>query len=354
MHIMESVIARHCEDLFPHANRTGECSYFRIRDLASGTILANVSGSIDFNFCSALADHDRDALWVFCSAFGRYNKANPGPCSHGYDNCYVGTWKTKLSGDFSSWTPTARSVTLPAGVGMANNDVTLVSGKHAAARAAEAGLPPYQAVMILETDRGNWSNHTYPEFAINTGSDGDLSKNWVVLPKLQYRISGGPAGLHTGEGTGDAPTIRYDAEEGYFYSIGGGWITNGPARSANLTATSWEGSPLAPIAVPALRAAKAGLPATDMLAGINTKLYTNIWRNGIPENTKLFVANMTKWNWGVTDPDVCCSDGKSPSYMLHTLSHQGGPLPPGTKSLNMAAMNTIDMPLFEWFRSYFP
>jgi hypothetical protein len=41
--------------------------------------------AIDHDFCSALADHERDTLWVFCSAFGRRNKLHPGPCSKGYD-----------------------------------------------------------------------------------------------------------------------------------------------------------------------------------------------------------------------------------------------------------------------------
>ena len=91
-----------------------------------------MSESIDHDFCSALADHGRDALWVFCSAFGRRNKLHPGPCSAGFDGCYVGAWMTRLSGDFSTWTPTAKAVTLAAGAGMANNDVTLVSGALAA------------------------------------------------------------------------------------------------------------------------------------------------------------------------------------------------------------------------------
>ena len=68
----------------------------------------------------------------------------------------------------------------------------------------------------------------------------------------------------------------------------------------------------------------------------------------------LFVNNMTAWNWGVTDPDVCCSDGKSPSFMLHTLSQQGGHLPPGTMTWNMAALGTVNASLFEWLRGYFP
>ena len=43
--------------------------------------------------------------------------------------------------------------------------------------------------------------------------------------------------------------------------------------------------------------AELGLQATDMLAGINTGLYSNIWRGGIPSTTAIFLKNMTKWNW---------------------------------------------------------
>ena len=281
MHIMESVATHPCSRLFPSSGSSQACSYFRIRELATGKIVANVSEAIDHDFCSALADHERDALWVFCSAFGRRNKTHPGPCSAGFDGCYVGAWKTKLSGDFSTWTRTAKAVTLPLGAGMANNDATLVSGPLAAAQALAPGpgLPAHQAAMILETDRGNWSNRSYPQFAINTGTDGDLSHNWVVLDRALYRVSG-PASskggrLQDGEGTGDAPTLRYDAEKGHYYSLGGGWITNGPARSATMAAGTWESSTLAPIAIPATRAANHSLPATDMLAGINTELYSN-------------------------------------------------------------------------------
>ena len=167
--------------------------------------------------------------------------------------------------------------------------------------------------------------------------------------------------------------------QGYYYSLGGGWITNGPARSKSLAVGSWEVSPLAPMAIPAARASNHSLPPVDMLAGINTDLYSQVWKRagGVPSDVALFLKNMTAWNWGVTDPDVCCNDGKAPSYMLHTLSQQGGKLPPGTKTWNMAALGTVNQScaattqpvsglhssegaiavadrLNEWLRGYFP
>lgn len=117
----------------------------------------------------------------------------------------------------------------------------------------------------------------------------------------------------------------------------------------------WEVSPLMPISIPAARAKNQSLPPIDQLAGINPAgFYSNIWKGQDLSVINQFMANMTEWNWGVTDPDVCCNDGKAPSYMLHTLSQQGGTLPPGTKTFNMAAMGLVNASLFEWFRGYFP
>ena len=360
---MESVATHPCNRLFPIAAKGNKqaCSYFRIRELLTGRIIANVSQSIDHDFCSALADHGRDTLWVFCSAFGRRNKLHPGPCqaSGGYAGCYVGAWRTKLSGDLTNWSPTMKALTLPIGMGMANNDVTLVSGPAARAAAKLPGAAPlHQAVMIIE-GRGNWSRGVhYPEFAINIGTDGDMSKNWVLLNASQFHIGAKPRQrLPDGEGTGDAPTIRFDVSTGHYYSLGGGWITNGPARSTSLMVGSWEVSPLMPMAIPAARAHKHSLPPIDQLAGINKQLYADMWARQTSNTLaviNLFMRNMTSWNWGVTDPDVCCNDDKAPSFMLHTLSQQGGKVPPGTKTWNMAALGTANVSLYEWFRSYFP
>jgi hypothetical protein len=57
--------------------------------------------------------------------------------------------------------------------------------------------------------------------------------------------------------------MHYDNEEGFYYTIGGGWITAGPVRSKSLVAGSWELSKLAPMAAPAFYTTKAGLPNTD-------------------------------------------------------------------------------------------
>jgi hypothetical protein len=236
------------------------------------------------------------------------------------------------------------------GVGMANNDVTIVSGPKATAKTLLPGAAPaHQALMIIEQDRGDRSHNL--QFAVNIGTDGDLSQNWVLLNGSEFHTD--HRSLDVGEGTGDAPTIRFNSDDGYYYSLGGGWITNGPVRSDSLRIGSWEQSPLRPIAVPVARAVKAGVPAIDEAAGINTNLYRNLWRGGIPETVQLYFDNISSWNWGATDPDVCCSDGFSPSYMIHTLSQQGGQPPNGTHPGNMMALGTANKSLNAWLQSYF-
>lgn len=190
-------------------------------------------------------------------------------------------------------------------------------------------------------------------YAINTGTDGDLTTGWQLLPGHQFHESGPtvPDQLDLG-----APSVHYDGEEGYYYTIGGGSVTAGPVRSKTLEAGSWEMSPLAPMAPPASETAKVGLPAVDN--HVFKGFYVDVWERETPEDERdnaAFLANMSRWNYGVTDPDFCCSDGKSPSYMLHTASQQGKPhdAPPG-KTTEFAALVRYNGTLNEWLRSYFP
>jgi len=190
-------------------------------------------------------------------------------------------------------------------------------------------------------------------FAVNVGSDGDYGANWVILNRTLFDISGFPQGA-TGEGTSDAPALRYDADEGYYYSMGGGWITNGPARSPNLTSGSWQVSRLAPMAIPDARLSVAGLPQMDGPAGANTAMYSTLWDHGVPAGVTAYMANTSTWKWGATDPDLCCSDGHGPSYLLNTLWRQGAPENFTGDSGNFNRLQRSELPLNEWLRSYFP
>jgi hypothetical protein len=56
------------------------------------------------------------------------------------------------------------------------------------------------------------------------------------------------------------------------------------------------------MAVPVAVAVKAGVPAIDRAAGINTGVYTRLWSGGIPPIVQSYFDNISAWNWGVTDP----------------------------------------------------
>eukprot|EP01050_Picozoa_sp_SAG11_P012314 SAG11_NODE_1361_length_5112_cov_2.921404_4_plen_349_part_00 len=259
--------------------------------------------------------------------------------------------------DLTTWSPTRKALVLPDGMSLFNNDVALVHGLAAATAATKPkAAPAHQAAMIIEGRSDKGVARPGP-FAVNTGTDGDYGANWVMLDGSAYNL-GYPKGA-AGEGTGDAPTLRFDAEEGYYYSIGGGWITNGPARSRTLASDSWTVSPLAPMAVPDARAVAVGLPATDQAVGVNTAYFSAVWaaRGGVDPTTAAFARNLSEWAWGATDPDLCCSDGVAPSFLLNTLSRQGTPkanASDAAHSYGFSRFREANATLNVWLRSYFP
>ena len=358
--LMESA-SHGLDDVFPHlynSSAQGDNSYFRMRDFRTGIIIANVSESIGHSFCAAVADHARRQVWVFCGANARGNKKNPGPCGVSpRRGCYVGAWNASFD-DLTTWSPTRKALTLPDGTSLFNNDVALVQPPPPGQRGADVAQPRrHQAAMIIEGRADKGTARPGP-FAINVGSDGDLGANWIILDPSKYSFDGIPKGA-AGEGTGDAPSLRYDSEQGYYYSIGGGWITNGPVRSKTLAIGSWEVSPLAPMAVPDARAAAVGIPASDEARGINTDYFTAVWatKGALNPTNRAFAKNLSSWAWGATDPDLCCSDGGSPSYLLNTLSRQGTPAANATDaqhSYGFARFRVANLTLNDWLRSYFP
>lgn len=55
---------------------------------------------------------------------------------------------------------------------------------------AAAVLPRHQAAMVLEPRSDHAFMNGSFRYAINTGTDGDLSKNWQLLPGEQFSESG--------------------------------------------------------------------------------------------------------------------------------------------------------------------
>jgi hypothetical protein len=83
MYMLESH-SHGCDTIFADYNTTrdGDCSFFRIRDMQSGRVLANISASLGHSFFSAVVDYNSNPakLWVFGPAHARGNKVKPGPC----------------------------------------------------------------------------------------------------------------------------------------------------------------------------------------------------------------------------------------------------------------------------------
>jgi hypothetical protein len=200
LYMMEST-AHSCDEIYPGYNSTieGDCSYFRIRDATTGIVLSNVSNSLRHSFFAAVADHRRRTLWVFGGAHARGNKVKPNVCDTSpLKGCYVGAWSASFD-DLTNWTATRHALTLPDGHALFNNDVALVYGTEAPVNVP--GLPKHQAVMVLEgrTD-GNHSRGSISPFAVNTGTDGDLGKDWVFLDVARGFHFDYPKGA-AGEGT---------------------------------------------------------------------------------------------------------------------------------------------------------
>ena len=113
--VMESVSGKN-----PPGPSSELMSAFRIRDLDSGRIVANVPEANGHAFFTASVDHTRGVAWVYGSARHR-GTGNDGPCdSQAFNDpkhlkaggCYVGAWK---STDMVNWSQTKKAFSVPKG-----------------------------------------------------------------------------------------------------------------------------------------------------------------------------------------------------------------------------------------------
>lgn len=131
----------------------------------------------DHRYFAATLDRKRHRMWVFGTAHQRF-KSPGGPCDPSVaKGCYVGAW---YSDDLIHWSNTSVAVTLPDGQYAYNNDVTFTVTDDGHRSDAGGTLPAHQAVMVIEWETGH-TGAPLRYFAINTGDDGDLSRNWQVL-----------------------------------------------------------------------------------------------------------------------------------------------------------------------------
>eukprot|EP01052_Picozoa_sp_SAG31_P034521 SAG31_NODE_4047_length_3638_cov_1.867477_1_plen_293_part_00 len=169
LYIMESH-GHKCDPIFAGYNSSveGDCTYFRIRHMLSGRIVANVSESLRHSFFSAVVDYSAKPsprLWVFGPAHARGNRLRPGPCdgNSNWRGCYIGSWS---STDLTTWSPVSKAVLIPTHHAAFNTRATMVAS---VSPAAPSVLPKHQAAMVLEPRSDHAFRNTSFRYAINTG-----------------------------------------------------------------------------------------------------------------------------------------------------------------------------------------
>lgn len=348
LYLMQSMMGPFAPDGAMH-------SYFCIFDGATGEEIACPASSSGHAACAGVVDRTSkpgtEQAFVFCSAWDRANHTCPeyaqahnagnftwgcGACSKP-GACYVGGWSSadmrhwqgpsmavppaevaKLRrpawGDASHHNYHAPALQLPTNVAVA--PVPRLSA------APIAGVPSHQAFMAFELSYN---------IAVNTATDGDLTKNWVVLDPARF----GGQGI-------ECPTVRYRAADGYYYlfgdveSVGQVFIR----RSKNLTVGSWESPKFSTIPVmesgcidrkvaslygeryEQLLAPSEDCSPGQPMAKIAEGFYTNYWANGSDRGAREFLSNLTTWQWSVNDPDFCDSGGQPPTYFIYGMCAQ--------------------------------
>jgi hypothetical protein len=141
-----------CDTIFSsigyNSSLDGDCSFFRIRHMESGRVIANVSESLYHSFFSAVVDYDTSPsakLWVFGPAHARGNKIKPGPCdgNGNWKGCYIGAWS---STDLINWSHVSVAVPIPDHHAAFNTRVSMIPNMNPVAAKV---LPAHQAVMVL-------------------------------------------------------------------------------------------------------------------------------------------------------------------------------------------------------------
>eukprot|EP00041_Stephanoeca_diplocostata_P003034 m.31478 g.31478 ORF g.31478 m.31478 type:complete len:923 (-) comp13977_c0_seq1:581-3349(-) len=295
MYVLENMI---CSDP-NHAGRwdprfAGH-SYARIRNLTDGTIIANVSQTIDHAFVSSFPDYEHGRLWLFGIDVNRCHGMSGSRSVDGFWSSDLVTWHS----------------------GTAIHNIATYNVEAAYVDTTPAGMPPHRYVMIVEPF----------DFLINNNTDGNLTgPGWVKVDSKQ------PHGIAIG-----GPSIRFS--NGYYYVFTGGhnvfvW------RSKDLQ--TWEPSTRGPLIYPTPNDANvapyAGFPAVAAAEGFGP-----------------MHDHWTYWDHNSNDGDVCCMHpNASGSWLVWGASTQGGkPTPPVTHGSTNALGRNATTPLPRLLEAYF-
>ena len=318
-------------DHFPPDNAAH--TYFSIRDFDTGEVIAAPALSSGFSFFSAIVDAEREVLWVFGAALDRFNKTVPAACpwgGHLRDNstrCFIQSFRSE---DLVQWT-SARAFEVPAwddpSLIIANVAVALV----ARGAGAPGPLPAHQAFMALETTLEGSGG-----FAVNTGSGGDLSLDWVLLNRSAFAL----------RGPWQCPFARFDA--GYYYVVGMAPGGTAPfvSRSRSLLAGDWQLGP------PLSQGCAWGWEQPCEDGKVAPGAYTHLWANGTQNASVLpFLSNMSAWMWSTSDIDAA-DDGETMRY-IWSGNAQSAPSNFSGKSACISGLGTRNGTLLSFLASLF-
>lgn len=315
----------HAEQWFPEYRGH---SYIRIRDLATGAIVWNISHSIGFGFGAAYVDYEHGMLWISATANDRVNRSalrpygpphEPG-CGHWECN---GVWVFN-STDLVTWTRSKTDVNWNG----PNTDIGRVYSSPG--HPLPKNLPSHRYIMATESG-STW--------AVNNNANGDLTQGWITLSSEQAH-----------GGSLACPSVRYLPSDGYYYTVSGGSNII-LQRSKDLL--NWEKS--LGSSAPFIRPSASDVQvATDIMATAAENLC-----NGYAD---LSIPYWSKWDRDSNDADLCCESwgGASPekggpaiSYVLWGSDGQGAS---GWKNgpEGVASMGTANMTLEALLQSYFP
>ena len=340
------------------ASYTGQ-SYFRVRSLATGSVIANISSSRGFGFGSAFVDaaSTPPVFWIFGTPWQRSNggpdhrrpdgpPAAPASCHNkslqvngsgsfpdipealgGPLRC-GGVWSWR-STDLMTWTRSQTDVRWSG----ANTRVTAVGATAAAAAGAQRvgglsgtgrahgggtrRLPPHRFVMA--TERGG-------TYAFN--DQPDLTKGWRTLRFPEH------------SGVLACPSIHY-VHPHYYTISGGGHIVL--QRSTDLL--QWEAA-----ADMFVRPSAADVHVSPLMRSAAA----NLGLLNFSESSAPFYRD---WDTNANDADFCCQPGSGLNYSLVIwgADDQGGSVW-GRQNLGVhavAAAGVAEMPLDELLQSYF-
>ena len=285
-------------------------SYFRVRDLRSGEIVANVAESIGFGFGSSFVDYDHQTLWIFGTRHDRCVNDHACDKDSSSEVCIaqrgVWSWSTR---DLVTWTRRETDVSWPdrctvgcdqaAGNSTRNFNVDVARVRMEKAPSGVQVLPRHRYVMVTNT--GN--------LMVNNQADGNLTRGWYTMP--------------IGTGWFGCPSIQFLPSDGFYYVIQGGKDVTITRSKTLFQADSGERMSLdAPLIRPT--------PADGLVAPFAKFSASVASTNASAMLADLRRANFSarQWDFDSNDADVCCeswggADEVTQAYLNWGISSQG-------------------------------